>query len=164
MAWKDVGANVAVGVITAVVLGILTVSANWASHGGLVHILGGATPDDITTQLKNTRAAPAQGPSPSLTDASRTQLLEVQTTQRKIQKTQKVCLFLATTSTNDKVRSFVSVPGDSVENICEILAQKLGSDTTWQAACVVAPGNKPGDIQILPPPGTAPISNPCDWK
>ena len=39
--WKSLGERVGVGVLTAVVLVILTLLWNWGSDGGLIHAFGG---------------------------------------------------------------------------------------------------------------------------
>jgi hypothetical protein len=58
MAESDgVAKGVTISVITAIVLGILTLLWNWLSVGGLIHLLGGVTKADIAAQ------APAPAPN-----------------------------------------------------------------------------------------------------
>jgi len=61
--WASIRDKVVVGVITAVVLGALTLLWNWSSSGGIVRALGGATQADVEVILKRLALAgpPAAG-------------------------------------------------------------------------------------------------------
>lgn len=48
---ESIGSKVAVGVITAVILGGLTLLYNWGSNGGLVRALGGVTEEEVDAKI-----------------------------------------------------------------------------------------------------------------
>lgn len=71
--WRGIGEKTTVAVVTAIVLGILTLSANWASQGGLVRTLGGVTQKEVedtihrlggTRSLAPTAVVAFTGPCP----------------------------------------------------------------------------------------------------
>jgi hypothetical protein len=54
--------NVVVGALTAIVLGALTLAANWALPGSLVRALGGVTKQDVAEVVRSLAIQGPQGP------------------------------------------------------------------------------------------------------
>ena len=67
--------RVVVGVVTAVVLGALTLLWNWASSGGLVRVLGGLTEKEIDTKIAEIDARFSSLPQ-AITEARVLELIE----------------------------------------------------------------------------------------
>ena len=61
--WASIWEKVFVGVITAVVLGALTLLWNWSSSGGIVRALGGITQADVEATVKRLALAGPPGPA-----------------------------------------------------------------------------------------------------
>jgi hypothetical protein len=61
--WASIREKVFVGVITAVVLGALTLLWNWSSSGGIVRALGGITQADAEAIVKRLALAGPPGPA-----------------------------------------------------------------------------------------------------
>lgn len=52
MNWSETGSRIIVGVVSAMALGVLAIVGNWASHGGLITLLGGISKTELEAKLK----------------------------------------------------------------------------------------------------------------